>query len=523
MGALLMFLALPPVHLSWLAWLAPLPWLRLAVHPGAMQSKDWATLYVCAWAFYQAALYWLFLPYWATGIGGFLLAAYFATLVPLFVGLTRHAVQHCKIPLFLAGPVVWCCFEFVRANLFSGMAMVELANTQYRQLWCLQVADLGGSYTLSASMVAFASGMTMALFSPNRARWKGFFAALCVLSFVWAYGAWRLHSYMPGPGLKMLLVQGVIDNRFAESNEEADRHLKEYERGFQRYCQLTLAGIQAHPDAQLIVWPESINIYDWYFGENVSSEAAGPAENWQALQEDRASLMRELAAVWRRPALLGGGRHVLMPNGEVQRFNSAVCIDAQGKIVASYDKMHRVPFGEYIPGAKLAPWLYQFSPLATGIERGAGPVAIDVGRKISPSICFESVVPRILRDQTAALVKQGRGPDVLVNITNDGWFWGSSEHELHLSCAVLRSVENRLPVAVAANCGISALITAEGRILAEGPKRKELTLFAELPTSNLKSLFSLCGQWPSAVCLAVGICLAWHGLTHSRRGQGSVV
>ena len=508
LGAGLMFASLPPLHWSWLGWIALVPWMRLVYWPAPLSRGQYAVFYLGCFCFYLASLYWLFLPYWATGIGGVCLAAYFAVYPVLVVNIVRKCRERGVTPLF-AAPIVWAAGEFLRGNLFCGMNMVELANSQYRLPVLIQVVDIAGSYTLSALMTLCSIGTASVFFGQASARRWGIAACVMSIVFTLGYGALRLRSYQPSPGVNLLLVQGVVDNQFAESEEEAEAHWRTYERGFERYCALTLEGLRAHPDAQLIVWPESINIYDW-FSHQDGARTSSHKPDWIALEEDRKGLMRSLAQTWNRPALIGGGRHLLEASGERRRFNSAVLFNSNGEFVQAYDKMHRVPFGEYIPGAKAAPWLYNFSPLATGIERGAAPITVHAGEaRASVSICFESVVPRIIQSQTGQLAREKKPANLLVNITNDGWFWGSSEHELHLSCAVLRAVENRLPMAVAANCGISACIAANGAILAEASKRTEQALYVQAPLGNLSAPFSYLGQKPAMACLAITIWLAW--------------
>ena len=93
---------------------------------------------------------------------------------------------------------------------------------------------------------------------------------------------------------------------------------------------------------------------------------------------------------------------------------------------------------------------------------------------LAPNICYETVLPHVIRNQLAALRQEGQEPQILVNVTNDGWFWGSSELEQHLACGVYRTVECRRPMVIAANTGISAWIDADGRILAKDRSETKL-------------------------------------------------
>src|SRR5205085_810973 len=137
-----------------------------------------------------------------------------------------------------------------------------------------------------------------------------------------------------------------------------------------------------------------------------------------------------------------------------------------------YDKVHPVMFGEYVPLAEYFPWLYQLSPLPGGLDAGSEARSMQVaGVRVSPSICFESTVPHLIAGQVRKLTAQDAQPDLLINLTNDGWFWGSSELDMHLACGVLRAIECRKPFLVAANTGFSAWIDSDGRIIEQGARR----------------------------------------------------
>jgi apolipoprotein N-acyltransferase len=134
-------------------------------------------------------------------------------------------------------------------------------------------------------------------------------------------------------------------------------------------------------------------------------------------------------------------------------------------------------------------------------------MAVDInGVVVSPSICFENTIPHLIRWHVAELARRGTPPDVLINLTNDGWFWGSSILDLQLDCAVLRAVELRRPFLVAANTGFSAWINGNGRILAQGPRHATGIVSAEVSPDGRWSGYELWGDAPVSIC-ALG-CLA---------------
>ena len=218
------------------------------------------------------------------------------------------------------------------------------------------------------------------------------------------------------------------------------------------------------------------------------------------------------------PPLLLGLDAVYLSNGpdqqvSEQHYNSAAFIDSQGEVLSRYDKMHPVMFGEYIPFAEYLPFLYRITPLTGGLTSGTHGVAEKLGPyRFAPNICYETVIPHLIRRQIVELRQQGNEPDVMVNITNDGWFRGSSELDMHLACGVFRAIEMRKPLVIAANTGFSAAIDSNGSILQQGPRRKSDVLIAKVDVDTRHSWYLNHGDLIPGFCLAVCIGLAGVGL-----------
>ena len=190
--------------------------------------------------------------------------------------------------------------------------------------------------------------------------------------------------------------------------------------------------------------------------------------NWQRFTRE---MMTQTAVTFERPMIVGVDREHYGARGR-EVFNSAVLITPDGRWFQRppdryfYDKTHLVPFGEYMPFANWFPWLQYLSPLGSGSSASDRPACFVVKNiNLVPNICYESTLPHVIRNQLAALRQEGVEPQILVNVTNDGWFWGSSELEMHLACGVFRTVENRRPMVIAANTGISASIDGNGSIV----------------------------------------------------------
>jgi apolipoprotein N-acyltransferase len=195
-------------------------------------------------------------------------------------------------------------------------------------------------------------------------------------------------------------------------------------------------------------------------------------------------------------------------------FNTAFLISPEGKLRGSYFKNHLVMCGEYMPFGEWFPFIYKLVPIQ-GASRGREFVSFQVGDlRLAPNICFESVMPQVLVRQHNELAAKGQEPDVLVNTTNDGWFYGSPILDIHFQCAVLRAIENRKPMLIAANTGISGVIDGNGRVLERGPKRDTAIIVAEVKPDGRRSWFHTLGDWPAAACLvvsALGAVWGWRG------------
>jgi apolipoprotein N-acyltransferase len=139
---------------------------------------------------------------------------------------------------------------------------------------------------------------------------------------------------------------------------------------------------------------------------------------------------------------------------------------------------------------------------------------------VAPNICYETVVPRVIRRQVNQLASEGREPAVLVNLTNDGWFRGSSELDLHLACGVFRAVECRKPLLIAANTGFSAWIDGDGRILAQGRRYATDVLVADVRLDSRRSWYLAHGDWLAGACLGGCLLLAGVGCWGWRKGGG---
>ncbi len=524
-GALLYWAALPPLNLGPLGWLAPVPWVLLVRRQQLASRRPYLALWLAGFLFWLAAVHWLRLPHPATILGWIALAFYLAFYLPVFVGLTRVAVHRLRLPVILAAPVVWTGLELARAHLVTGFTMGALGHTQYRWIGLIQISDLAGAFAVDFVMVFIAAcAASIVPLDGKRPAFWPLVPAVVLLAATLTYGHVRIAQGRHAstvPLARVALIQGSVDS---ELKYDPDQQGLVQEQ----YCRLTRQALDRYGRVDLVVWPETMFREPWI---TYDADSAVPAD-WQwsndqfrtALRQGARSTQRKLAKLadqYRTPLLLGidavhYGAH------RTTLFNTAVLVAPNGDVTGRYDKMHRVLFGEYMPFVDWIPWLQQLTPVTGNVSAGTQPLAIDLPHlRVAPNICYESVLSHVIRGQVNALAQANREPDVLVNLTNDGWFWGSSELDMHLVCGVFRAIECRKPFLIAANTGFSAWIDSDGRILARGPRRAEATLLAEVRPDSRKSWYLRYGDWPAGLCLASCVGLAILALAERFRRRGA--
>lgn len=518
LGSLLLWLCLPPVHWAWLAWMAPVPWLWLARLPELPGRRPYWALYFAGCVFWTATNFWLRLPHPAIIPGFLALSWYLGVFTPLIVGLMRVAARH-GVSIVVSGPVLWVAADQARAYLWTGFSMSSLCHSQYRYPSVIQFADVCGEFGVTFLMVVVAAAIARAL--PVRGvagfswRWLAPGAAAAIVLF--GYFTFHLTTYAEvEPPLKIALLQGSISS-------EVKHDPSKLNVVYEHYKDLARRAVTQDAGVQLIVWPETMYPDPYVL---VSDDFQPPADAKYTLDELRrnaAFIADRLAATVRefgKPMLLGIAS-LEFDDGRMKGFNSALLVDAAGKpMPPRYDKQHRVIFGEFIPLADWFPWLYTITPLTGGIEAGKQAQAMMVdGYNLAPNICYETALARVIRRQVNELYARGAAPDVLVNLTNDSWFRGSSELDLHLACGVFRAVEVRKPLVIAANTGFSAHIDQYGQILEQSHRGQAEVLIANVRRLPLPgpTIYLQYGDWLPWTCLAAAVVLAGIGLRDRRR------
>lgn len=539
-GGLMMWAAYPPIGIGLLALAAPLPWLLLVERPELKGKRPYLKMWGASFVCWMLMLHFVRLPHWTAYFGWVALSAYASAYWPVFIGLSRVALHRYRIPIVVAAPMVWSGLEFVRCHFATGFPFELLGHALVKIPVAIQVLDIAGVYGLSLLMMfVTACVVPIIMHRENHLRWLWMAPIAATVAGVLLYGTYCLNQVPAASAengtTKIGLIQGSIDTVFPSTEEQAKSIIF---NKFNQYRDLTLQAISENPDLDLIVWPESAfpfpNIISVENKDEIVLEKMAEIGQFQQLFRNHALLVTGAIDydqlydvidpdVKSIPMLLGTQTSEYETEN---RYNSALLVDRHGVIADRYDKMHRVMFGEYVPFGEYMPWVYHLTPMETGLTRGTEPVAMRVGElTVAPNICFESLMPHVMRYQFNNLLSHGKAPDALINISNDGWFWGSSALDHHLASNIVRAVELRRPMLVAANTGFSAHVDAQGRVLQKGPRRDVGYLIAEVRPESGVSLYSKIGDWPFLV-MALGCgCLVFTGLCQrwgNRKGSQEV-
>ena len=472
--------------LAFLSW-SPLLVVTADREPG---QAFWGG-FVAGAAHFSTLLYWITivlvkygnLPWLLAGPVFILLVGYLSLYTAFFVYLLNLAGRRFSFKVggliwILGGAVCYTGLEYVKSFLLTGFPWEPLGAALAGSLTMVQLADVVGTggLTFLAVLVNMA---VAALFMSIRARnwaatvWPAALG-LVVLGLLAGYGAVRLPEIREATARAehktVAVVQGSIEQSLKWDPDQRIATMLTYQ-------DLTRKAATQKP--WLVVWPETAAPF-FFLSDK-------PATDW--LEE----MVRETGC-----PLLFGAPAFEEVGQETHYFNRAYLVDGHGKVLGSYDKVHLVPFGEYVPLQKYLSFISKLTQAAGDYVAGDEARVLTLDETgIGVLICYESIFAELARRQVEA------GSDYLAVITNDAWFGRSSAPAQHFSMAVLRAVENRRAVFRAANTGIS------GFILPTGETTKTLGLFARqeltgsLPRLEMKTIYTAWGDLTSKISLLV--------------------
>jgi apolipoprotein N-acyltransferase len=373
--------------------------------------------------------------------------------------------------ILAAVPVLWVAGEWVRGHLMDGFPWGLLGYSQHSNLAIIQIAELTGVYGVSFVVASVNAGLAAGVGLGWRRALPGLVATTLVLAGVLSFGVLALRGLDAErgrtPEIRVAVIQPSIEQSLKWDPARRAEAIDVLER-------LTRQAAQSRPAA--IVWPETA--------------AAIVLRRDPALLARFTTLSAELAT----PLLIGSVDRMDDPRG--QPLNSAFLLTGQG-IRAKYDKIHLVPFGEYVPlswlvGA-LRHWAEFISEFSPGRARTIFPLP---GASFGTVICYEGIFPELFREFVAG------GAVFMVNITNDAWFGRTSGPWQHLGMLPLRAVENRVSIARAANTGVSAFVESSGRVAETLGLFERGVLEKGMAIRSRTTVYTRFGDWFAYACLA---------------------
>lgn len=499
-SGLLLALSFPRPGLFPLAWIALLPlFFQIAdQNPAQAFLSGW----LAGLIYFGGTLYWVpltlnqygGLPWFLSFLVLLLLVSYLAGYVGLFTALLKSVVVGEKNNGLLFAPALWVVLEWGKGHFLTGFPWASLAYSQTEFLPMIQIADFGGVYVVAFVVVLcnralylglrgiFGRGTCSKTFS-----WQPLFLAFFVFLLSFFYGVFRLSETIDA---KDQMTLSVIQGNIAQ-DQKWDRNFQK--ETLETYLRLSTKALKDSPTKPaLILWPEAV--LPFIFGT-------------EARQEQR---LRDFAAD-KNVHLLFGAPSMGMPSpGKVSLRNSAYLIPPDLDRVAQYDKMHLVPFGEYVPFPeflffieKLVEGLADFSP-------GTEVVVFDVDQaRVGTVICFEVIFPEVVRSFVQ------NGATLMTTMTNDAWFGRTSAPYQHFSMMTFRAIEHRIPFARAANTGISGFIDAKGRVIQKTALFSEAKATVTLSLREETTLYTRFGDFFVVFCAIIS--LSFFGMAFIKR------
>jgi apolipoprotein N-acyltransferase len=502
LSAILQIIIFPLPNLYVLCWVAVAPFLvalSRTRQPDTLQLTEGVKLlpasplqgfvmgYVCGILWYAGSCYWIFSTMRQYGGVNTLAAIGILILFCLYLGLYQGAFGLLMTLLagkgsfnpraLLLSPVVWVGVELARTRI-TGFPWDLLGIAQVDNIPLARIATFTGVYGLSLEILivnaAFAAGF---LFRREK-RKTLLLAAVCAAVVL---QAGRL---IPAPPFASDHVATLVQTNIPVL-EGADWTKEYFDTTLQDLLALSKApSLPPNSDSRLIVWPE--NPAPFYTSDPAFRDTLG-----QFARENHA---------W----ILAGSVGIKNANPSTSRptqiFNSAALIDSNGELVGRYDKIHLVPFGEYVPFKNIFSFAGGLTKEVGDFSAGKSRDPLDAGgKKLGVFICYESIFPDEIRQLAA------NGAQVFVNVSNDGWYGDSGAYAQHLKQARMRAIENQRWLLRDTNTGVTASIDPYGRVVASVDRKIRTALQAPYALSDVTTFYTRHGDWLAYLCAIISV------------------
>jgi apolipoprotein N-acyltransferase len=415
------------------------------------------------------------------GLAGGIICAVFSW------GVAIASRRSLLLTLVLA-PDLWVALEFARAHLpIIAFPWNLIGYAASGNLALVQLTAVTGIYGLSYVIALYGSLVAYAILSGRQRAWKIVIALTAALIFVAVGGRYLVPSESPR------FTAHLVQTNFAQAYDYPSDWMQVHAGDLDELGQISVDAARRSPG--LIVWPESpapFAMQDADFAARVRKIALDSGADFLVGTED-----------WKRNAA-----------GKWDATNSAVLLNPSGQRIFTYDKIHLVPFGEYVP---LRKWLTFTGKLTADLGDFAPGSVYAVGRlpdgRFGSFICYEAVFPDMVRRFTVG------GAELLINISNDGWFGRSAAPAQHLMMARVRAVENRRWLLRDTNNGFTVSVDPYGRIVAELATDIRGQLDAPYDFRSGLTLYARFGDWFAWLCVIASIVLVGFTVVMGRRSS----
>jgi apolipoprotein N-acyltransferase len=514
LSALLQILIFPLPGLYILSWFALAPLILAVLHArpageleidgsvklrAASPGQAFLLAYVCGVLWFAGTCYWIFGTMRQFGgmstplalLALFLFCLYLGLYLGLFgllLGLMAGPGRDYRRAL-VAAPFLWVATELARTRI-TGFPWNLLGTAQVDNVPLCRIATWTGVYGISAEIVLVNVAVAAAFLVPRQKR-----AALLVAALAAAAVLQSGQLVEPPPAVgnrEALLVQQNIPIAVRWSPDYFDRTLNDLtsltlksvaDSAAQASTGQAPSGQSSTTKPDLIIWPESPAPFytsDPRFRTAIS-EMARRAGTWVVT-----------GSIGTAPATKSGAHELI--------FNSAVIVSPTGEWTGRYDKVHLVPFGEYLPFPSLFSFAGGLSKEVGEFEPGGSRVPLDAtDEKLGVFICYESVFPDDVRQFAS------QGAQVFVNISNDGWYGDSGAWSQHVNQTRMRAIENERWVLSAANTGLTGSIDPYGRMVVRAPRKDRTTLVAPYALTYVTTFYSRHGDWFAMLCAIISL------------------
>ncbi len=499
-SAVLQVLIFPLPNFYVLSWIAVAPLLVALLRsrrPDRLQLEGAVKLlpatplqgfllgYVCGIFWYCGSCYWIYSTMKQYGgINGagaagllFLFSLYLGLYYGLFGLVIAVLAKWSQRAALVLSPFVWVAVELARTRI-TGFPWDLLGITQVDNIALSRLAAVTGVYGISLEIMIVNAAFAAA-FLIHRSRRRSLLFAAVAAALLLQSAQWIPAPKFPAERTALLVQENIP---VLDSNDWTKQFFDDTLTNLSTMSLNPPGGMLQHPS--LIAWPESPAPF--YGGDPLFRTAIGK--------------LATSGHTWVVAGSIGVENARLSPQQPSQIFNSGALVSPDGEFVARYDKVHLVPFGEYLP---FKDWLGFAGGLTKEVgdfSRGQARVPLQAGdEKLGVFICYESIFP----DEVRQFAKNGA--QVFVNISNDGWYGDSGAYAQHLKQARMRAIENARWLLRSTNTGVTAAIDPDGRVEQSVPRKVRTVLQASYGLNDRTTFYTRYGDWLAYLCAIISI------------------